>query len=35
MSTRTGEGFQQDVTRHYGLTNGKDAERQVMMLCSN
>ncbi|KAJ6578565.1 hypothetical protein B0H19DRAFT_931247 [Mycena capillaripes] len=32
MSTRTGEGFQQDVTRHYGLTNGKDAERQMVRI---
>lgn len=31
MSTPTGEGFQQDVTRHYGLTNGEDAKHQVMM----
>ncbi|KAJ7146207.1 hypothetical protein C8R44DRAFT_897736 [Mycena epipterygia] len=32
MSTRTGEGFQQDVTRHYGLTNGKDAEHQMVRI---
>jgi hypothetical protein len=29
MSTRTGEGFQQEVTRHYNRTNGRVAERQV------
>ncbi|KAF8125890.1 hypothetical protein K438DRAFT_2001829 [Mycena galopus ATCC 62051] len=32
MSTRTGEGFQQDVTRHHGLTNGKDAEHQMVRI---
>ncbi|KAF8176904.1 hypothetical protein K438DRAFT_1978943 [Mycena galopus ATCC 62051] len=35
MSTRTGEGFQQDVTRHYGRTNGKDAEHQMVRIDEN
>ncbi|KAJ6548779.1 hypothetical protein B0H19DRAFT_1299816 [Mycena capillaripes] len=32
MSTRTGEGFQQEVARHYGLTNGKHAEHQMVRI---
>jgi hypothetical protein len=29
MSTRTGEGFQQEVARHYKRTSGVNAEHQV------
>ncbi|KAJ7840972.1 hypothetical protein B0H14DRAFT_2587186 [Mycena olivaceomarginata] len=35
MSTRTGEGFQRDVTRHYSRTNGRDAERQMVVINEN
>ncbi|KAJ7791390.1 hypothetical protein B0H14DRAFT_2395645, partial [Mycena olivaceomarginata] len=35
MSTRTGEGFQQEVTRHYNRTNGRDAERQMVVIDEN
>ncbi|KAJ7709357.1 hypothetical protein B0H14DRAFT_2415016, partial [Mycena olivaceomarginata] len=35
MSTRPGEGFQQEVTRHYNRTNGRDAERQMVVIDEN
>ncbi|KAJ7760324.1 hypothetical protein B0H14DRAFT_3511124 [Mycena olivaceomarginata] len=35
MTTRTGEGFQQDVTRHFNRTNGRDAEKQMVVVDAN
>ncbi|KAJ7221434.1 hypothetical protein GGX14DRAFT_388602 [Mycena pura] len=35
MSTRPGEGFQQEVNRAYQRTNGRDAERQMVVVDAN
>ncbi|KAJ7358575.1 hypothetical protein DFH08DRAFT_802393 [Mycena albidolilacea] len=35
MSTRPGGGFQQEVIRHYNQTNGRDAERQMVVIDEN
>ncbi|KAJ7202777.1 hypothetical protein GGX14DRAFT_570454 [Mycena pura] len=35
MSTRPGEGFQQEVNRHYDRTNGRDAEHQMVLIDEN
>ncbi|KAJ7857467.1 hypothetical protein B0H14DRAFT_2578358 [Mycena olivaceomarginata] len=35
MTTRTGEGFQQDVTHHFNRTNGRDAEKQMVVVDAN
>ncbi|KAJ7194520.1 hypothetical protein GGX14DRAFT_377927, partial [Mycena pura] len=35
MSTRIGEGFQQDVDRHYQKTNHRDAEHQMVLIDAN
>ncbi|KAJ7272206.1 hypothetical protein C8J57DRAFT_1318109, partial [Mycena rebaudengoi] len=35
MSTRTGEGFQQEVARHYKRTSGVNAEHQMVLIDEN
>ncbi|KAJ7213901.1 hypothetical protein GGX14DRAFT_563480 [Mycena pura] len=35
MSTRPGEGFQQEVNRAYQRTNGRDAEQQMVVVDAN
>ncbi|KAF7325465.1 hypothetical protein MKEN_00395100 [Mycena kentingensis (nom. inval.)] len=35
MTTRTGEGFQQEVSRHYKHTSGVNAEQQMVLIDEN